>query len=300
MKINLIKISWIWTFVIGSLLASSCTNQIKSGLVNSLGDSMGSSDSLVFTGEEDPELIRDSLPFSIKLMETLIEESPDNPKLRLALVKMLTLYANQWLDFEAKRIEEDDYDKSEHLLKRANRLYLRAKNQGQLALDMVPHFDANDLSGMRKKDAPYLTWTALAWMAWMSTSDHLEDSIDLDRAIGYVDKAIELDPELEDGLLMEVKIQLNERNLTPSGVVNPQTQNLFSQLTSLTNEKKCSPYLTWATGVSVKKQDKQEFTKMLDKAMSVPDTEVKSYTLSNALCKEKVIWYRGQIDDLFL
>ena len=65
---------------------------VKQMAVNSLAETLCESNS-VFASDNDPELIRQALPFSLKLIEGLLAESPNNRNLLLAASSGFTQYA---------------------------------------------------------------------------------------------------------------------------------------------------------------------------------------------------------------
>ena len=56
-------------------LAGLTACSVKRMAVNKLGNALANSGT-TFTADEDPELVRDALPFSLKLIEALLAESP--------------------------------------------------------------------------------------------------------------------------------------------------------------------------------------------------------------------------------
>ena len=65
---------------------------IKHIAINKVGDALASSGT-TFTADEDPQLVRDALPFSLKLIESLLAESPRHRGLLFAAASGFTPYA---------------------------------------------------------------------------------------------------------------------------------------------------------------------------------------------------------------
>jgi len=59
---------------------------VKKIAVNKLGNALANGGT-TYASDNDPELIRDAVPFSLKLMESLLEESPKHRGLLLATSK---------------------------------------------------------------------------------------------------------------------------------------------------------------------------------------------------------------------
>src|SRR5205809_509541 len=69
--------------------------------VNSLGDAIAQGGA-AFAADDDPELIRAAAPFSLKLIESLLAESPEHKGLLLAASRGFTQYAYAFLQQEAE------------------------------------------------------------------------------------------------------------------------------------------------------------------------------------------------------
>jgi len=93
------KITFLLTVV---LAATGCS--IKKIAVNKLGDSLASGGT-TFTSDDDPELVGDALPFSLKLMESLLAESPRHSGLLFAASSGFTQYAFVYVQVPAEEIE---------------------------------------------------------------------------------------------------------------------------------------------------------------------------------------------------
>jgi len=106
------------------LFAPACS--VKRIAVNRLGNALASGGS-TFTSDEDPELVRDALPFSLKLIESLLAESPRHRGLLLAAASGFTPYAYAFVQEDADEIEDRDLARAQALRIRARRLYQRAR-----------------------------------------------------------------------------------------------------------------------------------------------------------------------------
>src|SRR5580698_9355793 len=72
------------------LLLAGCS--IKKVAVNKLGNALAGSGT-TFASDNDPDLISSAAPFSLKLMESLLAESPKHRGLLLATASGFTQYA---------------------------------------------------------------------------------------------------------------------------------------------------------------------------------------------------------------
>src|SRR5215469_2826795 len=121
-------------FLLGIVLtATACS--IKKIAVNKLADSLASGGT-TFTSDDDPDLVGDALPFSLKLMESLLAESPQHRGLLFAASSGFTQYAFVYVQVPAEEIESQDLAKYDFLRTRARKLYLRARNFGLRGLEV--------------------------------------------------------------------------------------------------------------------------------------------------------------------
>src|SRR5436190_14859686 len=97
--------------------------------VNKLGDALAAGGT-TFASDDDPELVKAAVPFSLKLMESLLEENPHHKGLLFATASGFTQYAYAFVQQEADESEDTDVKAASELKARARRLYLRARNYG--------------------------------------------------------------------------------------------------------------------------------------------------------------------------
>ena len=86
--------------------------------VNSVAGMLSESGT-TFSSDEDPELVRDAVPFAIKLYESLLESVPENQDLLRATCSVFTQYAYAFVQTDAEIIEPDDFAASMAMKERA-------------------------------------------------------------------------------------------------------------------------------------------------------------------------------------
>jgi len=79
-------------------LASGCS--VKKMAVNKLGNALAAGGS-TFASDDDPELVRAAVPFSLKLMESLLAESPKHKGLLFATASGFTQFAYAFVQQDA-------------------------------------------------------------------------------------------------------------------------------------------------------------------------------------------------------
>ena len=112
--------------VLAAMSLTGCS--VKTFAVNKLGDTLSAPGPSVYTTDDDPELIRAALPFSLKTVESLLQASPKHKGMLLTACSGFTSYANAFVQLDAEALESTDYAESERLKERARRLYLRGRD----------------------------------------------------------------------------------------------------------------------------------------------------------------------------
>ena len=119
--------------VLLSLSLSACS--LKKMAVNSVAGMLSESGS-TFSSDEDPELVRDAVPFALKLYESLLESVPENQDLLRATCSVFTQYAYAFVQLDAEVVEQEDFLKAEDMRARTLKLYLRGRGYCLRALEL--------------------------------------------------------------------------------------------------------------------------------------------------------------------
>jgi hypothetical protein len=86
---------------------SGCS--VRKIAIKKLGDALAESGA-TFASDNDPELVRQALPFSLKLIESLLAESPDHRGLLFAASSYFTQYAYAFAPFFCVRAITESAD----------------------------------------------------------------------------------------------------------------------------------------------------------------------------------------------
>jgi hypothetical protein len=81
----------ITLFALALFAGPGCTT-LRQTAVNQLSDALAKGGS-GFANDDDPELVREAAPFSLKLIESLLAENPSHRGLRLAAASGFAQYA---------------------------------------------------------------------------------------------------------------------------------------------------------------------------------------------------------------
>lgn len=301
------------TSVAGVLLAgllvlamSGCS--IKKMAINQLGDALAASGS-TFSSDDDPELVRAAIPFSLKLMESLLAESPEHEGLLLATCSYFTQFSYAFVQQDADIVEDQDFAAAEELRGRARRLYRRAFDYGMRGLEtrhegFREELEANAeeaVSVMRKEDVPFLYWTAVAWASTISLSK--DDPFLIARVPqmeAMMDRALELDENWDMGAIHAFLItyEMSRQGVTDDPVA--RARHHFERAMELSRGRLAGPLVAYAESVCVQQQDVKEFDALLKRALALDPDEYPEHRLVNLIMQERARWLRSQQSELFL
>lgn len=288
------------TLVVGCSIEKLATNKLADALAGS---------GTVFAGDDDPELVRDAAPFSLKLMETVLAETPDHEGLLLALSSGFAQYGYAFVQQDAERLEEDDFEASERKKARAKKLYRRARDYGLRALEhRYPDWKKNLLVDPEETvkqagtdDVPLLYWTAAAWGSLISLSkDDPETIADLPQVAAMADQALALDEGYDHGSLHSFMIAFEFSRADPSPDPMATAKKHFDRAMELSKGQNAGPLLAWVETVSIQEQDGDEFEKLLRQALAIDVSARPEWTLLNTIMQERAQWLLDRKDDLII
>lgn len=287
-------------------LCSSCS--IKKITVNKLGNALAHGGS-AFATDDDPELIKAAAPFSLKLMESLLAESPRHKGLLFATSSGFTQYAYAFVQQEADEIESEDFAKATGMRERAKRLYIRAKNYGMRGLDtghsgFSTNLAANPREAVRvtvKKDVPLLYWTAASWAAAISLSKDDPALIgEIPQMEALIDRALELDETFDNGTIHSFLISYEMARQDGTGDPVERSRKHFDRAMELARGAQAGPLVSFAEAVSVQKQNVKQFDALLNLALAINPDAHPEYRLVNLVMQRRARWLLSRRDELFL
>jgi predicted anti-sigma-YlaC factor YlaD len=274
--------------------------------VNKLGDALASGGS-TFASDDDPQLVGDALPFSLKLMESLLAESPDHRALLVATARGFTQYTYGWVAQRADEIEARDFDAATMQRTRARTLYLRGRDYGLRALAardsrMTESLRANPkyaMSFARREDVPALYWTAAAWGLAISVAKNDPELVaDLSLVEALIARAGELDPSYDSGAIETFLITWESSR--PVGSSSARAHEHFERAVELSEGRLASPYLAYAESVCVQEQKRDEFQQLLQRALDIDVNAVPEWRLQNVIAQRRAAWLLAHTSDWFL
>jgi predicted anti-sigma-YlaC factor YlaD len=269
-------------------------------VINKVSDALtGSGSSDVFTGDSDPELVGDALPFAIKMYEALLAQNPNHDGLLLTTGSLFVMYANAFVQTPAEMLDSVEYyDERNAGLDRAKKLYLRGTKLLYSALDKkFPGFSSasaqdNSIAPLLKKckkdDVPLLYWTAAGGLAAYSI-----DVFDFELGSSIPDwgamiaRAYELDPDFNNGAIDDFYIQFYAAMPEILGGDKSKVEDHFRKALEKSGYKSAGPYVSYAKSICVPAQNYEGFKDNLEKALAIDPDEDTSNRLVNILTQKK-------------
>ncbi len=276
--------------------------------INKVGDALSGSGA-TFASDDDPDLIRAAVPFSLKLLETLLAETPEHRGLLTAAASGFTQYAFAFVQEDADELEAKDLAGAEALRARARRLYLRAQGYGLRGLDAKHPGFRNALlasprtavSAATKADVPLLYWTGTSWAAAISLSKDNPELIGQVPAMeALMDRALELDEAYGNGAIHNFLITYEMNRQGASGDRTARARKHFDRAMALSKGQEAGPLVSLAEAVSVQKQDLKEFESLLGRALAINPDAAPETRLLNLIMQRRARWLLSRKAELFL
>ena len=287
------------------LLYSGCS--IRKFAVNKIGDAIASGGS-VYETDDDLELVGQALPFSLKLMESLLAESPAHRSLLEKACQGFAIYSYVFVQYEADILADKDFERSRRMRERARRLYLRALGYGMRGLEEVapgiPEQLVSDPKAAaarvhKARDVPLLYWTAVALGLAISVSkDDAELLARLPEVEALLDRALELDESWNEGALHEFQVTL--AGAPPGALANQTGRSNYVRALERYPGTPAALNVEYAELVSVRQQDALEFEMLLDRALSIDVDAHENLRLANLVAQRRARWLLGREEDLIL
>ena len=289
-----------------SAVATGCS--VRRMAVNRLSDALAAGGT-TFASDDDPELVKAAVPFSLKLMESLLDENPKHAGLLFATASGFTQYAYAFVQQDADEMEENDLAAATEMRARARRLYLRARNYGLRGLE-VNHrgFEKalrNDpkaaVHAGKVDDVRLLYWTAVSWGAAISVSKDNPDLIgELPIVEALIDRALELDESFDRGAIHSFLVSYEMSRPGAEGKPEERARRHFERAMELSGGQMAGPLVALAESVSVKQQDVTGFKELLGRALAINVDAKPEWLLVNLVMQRRARWLLSRTDELFL
>jgi predicted anti-sigma-YlaC factor YlaD len=302
-------------FVTGGLLFLSvfmtgCS--INKAIMNGAGNALSSGGGTVFTSDDDIQLVGDALPFALKLYESILDGVPNHANLLMATGKLCIMYSFAYIQGPADLLPDSQIELQLEQLKRSKNLYLRGARYCMRSLEAKHKGFTNEFRGtnlapyldktfVKKEDAQSLYWTGMAWMgAFTADKFDMNLSVNSGRAVKLINRALALDEAMDHGSIHEFFITYYGSLPASMGGSEAKAREHFKRAIELSRGLKAGPYLSLASSVSMNKQDKAEFTSLLEQAVAVDPDKDPANRLLNLISIKKAHWMLDHLDKFFV
>lgn len=292
------------TFAVAAMLGGCSLQRL---VVNRVGDAMAAGGE-VYASDPDVELVGAATPFGLKLLESLLAESPEHRGLLLALARSFTQYAYVYVEEPADELEDHDVNGAYAARDRARRLYLRARDYGLRGLESShPGFRAQfasapdqAMAALRREDVPLLYWTAASWGAAISLGK--DDAFligDLPSVQRLANRALALDESYDNGALHVLFISLTMSEAGPEERRIAAARQHFERALALSAGHQAAPYVSYAEAVAIATGRRSEFDDSIKRALQVDVAAEPRQRLANEVFQRRATWLRERADQLF-
>ena len=274
--------------------------------------SISASDALAGSGnsfaqDNDPELIRDAAPFSLKAMESMLAENPKHIGLLTATARGFTQYTYVFVQQDGEELEGKDIKAATVRFDRARLLYARARDYGLRGLE-VTHPDIGTqlrqnpraaVAQTNRDEVPLLYWTAASWGSLISLSkDDPKTVAEVPITEALIDRALELNEAWDAGAIHTflISYELVRQGKKDDPVARSQAQ--FDRAVQLSGGQLAAPYVVMAESVAVSRQDRKQFESLLKQALAIDVNARPDWRLSNIVMQQRARWLLSRTDEL--
>ncbi|MBD3393574.1 MAG: hypothetical protein GF418_15680 [Chitinivibrionales bacterium] len=293
---------------IAFLFESGCS--IKKLALNKVASALTAEGGTVWTGDNDPVLVSEALPFALKMYESLLEALPENQDLLIATGKAFCMYAYAFVQSPADTLSDMRIEARTARYARAKKLYLRARAYLLRAAELrypgfndllESHYTDSALAMTGTADTTLLYWTGASWMgAFTADKFDMSLAVNMKKPVAFIQRVLDLADGYGDGAAHEFFISYYGSMPQSMGGSEEKSRMHFARALELSAGTKAGPYVSLATSVCVKNQDVEEFTGLLHKALAVDIDASPQNRLANVLSQEKARWLLANVENFFL
>jgi predicted anti-sigma-YlaC factor YlaD len=282
--------------IVFCLCLPSCS--INKIAMNMIADALtGEGNSDVFTGDSDPQLVGDAIPFAIKMYEALLSQNPGHQGLINTTGSMFVMYANAFVQGPAEMLPQVRFQERQEALERAKSLYLRGLDILYRGLELkYPGFSAAFANGslaevlakMKKVDVPALYWSAAAGLSAFAINPFdLGLGIRIMEFYALVERAYELDPNFNNGALDEFLLLFHASIPAGMGGDISKVETHFQRAVEKSQGTSAGTFVAYAQSICIPAQNHDMFKEMLERALSIDVNANPSNRLVNIISQRK-------------
>jgi predicted anti-sigma-YlaC factor YlaD len=295
--------------VLSLAILSGCS--INKVATKAVADALtGVGGSTVFTGDPDPELVGDALPFAIKMYEALLEQQPNHQGLIVTTGSLFVMYANAFVQGPAEMLPSDQYLAEQEAKVRARELYLRGvdilssgiekRYPGILGSRQTGALDKY-IPKLKKADVPLIYWLVAGTLsAYALDPFDLALGMKLPELTTLINRAYELDPDFNTSALDEFFIIFHASVPEGMGGDKSRVDGYFQKALEKTRGLSAGPYVSYAQSVCIPSQDYETFKKYLEAALAIDVNDEPGNRLVNIITQRKARYLLDQASYYFI
>ena len=290
------------------LAASGAGCSVERIATNRIADTLAASGT-TYAGDDDPELVGAALPFSLKLMESVLAEAPDHRGLLAATSAAFTQYAWAFVQQEGDRLALTETDQAWESWNRARKLFLRARDYGLRGLEVAhPGFGAalradraHAVGFAGPDEVDLLYWTAVSWAAAIALGkDDPELVADLPKVSALIDRALAVDEDWDRGAIHSFLVTYTMARPDEPGDREAAARRHFERALALTEGRAAAPHLAWAEAICIPREDRSCFDREIAAALAIDPAAEPSLQLANTVMRRRAEWLRDNVDQWIL
>jgi len=299
-----VRAALLVALIVGIALTGGCS--VRKYAINSASDALAGSGNS-FAQDNDPELIRDAAPFSLKAMESMLGENPKHIGLLTATARGFTQYTYVFVQQDGEELEGKDIKAATVRFDRARLLYARARDYGLRGLEVTHPGIGTQLrqnpraavAQTNRDEVPLLYWTAASWGSLISLSkDDPKTVAEVPITEALIDRALELNEAWDAGAIHTflISYELVRQGRKDDPVARSQAQ--FDRAVELSGGQLAAPYVVMAESVAVSRQDRKQFESLLKQALAIDVNARPDWRLSNIVMQQRARWLLSRTDEL--
>lgn len=286
-------------------LTSGCA--VHRLVADQLGDALAAGGD-VYAADPDLELVGAASPFGLKLMESVLADTPRHEGLLLSLARGYTQYSYAFVEMPADALEARDVTAAYAERDRARRLYLRARDYALRGLalghpDLAARLAADPAGAtatLARRDVPLMYWAAASWGAAIALGkDDAFLVAGLPEVRALAARALALDESFDAGTLHVLAISLTMSEARPEAERLAIARTHLARAVELSGGALAAPYVSYAEAVSVPTANRAEFDRLLGQALAIDPAAAPHARLANELFLRRARALKARAGELF-
>lgn len=287
-----------------TLAAFSSGCSVERFAADKIGDTLASSGT-TYSADNDPELIGAALPFSLKLMESVLATTPEHRELLAAASAGFTQYAYAFVQQQADATALEDTDRAWTDWDRARRLYLRARDYGLRGLDVaLPGFSgqlrADHAAAVRRAspaEVDLLYWSAVSWVAAISLGkDDPSLVAELPLVSAMIDRALALDEDWDRGAIHAFLITYSMARPDAGPGAAAVARRHYDRAVELSQGRAAGPHVSWAEAVCLPQENRACFEQAIAAAARINPDDDPAIRLVNIIMQRRAAWLGANLE----